>query len=1264
MGEVFLCVDQSTQQEVALKLIRADRAERIAALRRFTREVRAMARLDHPSIAEVYDYGVHLDDQAVRRPFFVMENIPGQSLRQYFKTTPPLEQTMRLFDQMLSALAYAHARGVIHRDLKPENVLITRRHDGQLLIKILDFGIARMIDDDAVDDEELARLELANDPADQLSRSAFDEMSTLVFARVALRDEPTDAPDAADQGATASPASTPAPSSADPQLPASGDDADDASPRAPAEGEQASTQAEEVADGMGRLTQHNQCVGTPAYLAPEQIRPRRYPVSGASDLYAVGIMLFEYVCGRRPFHAATPKELLKQHLQAPVPEIVPRRGLEVPDTLVHLIQRLLSKRPEHRFMFAADVRQRLRALWTERGDVPAILPADLDTALGALDPGRHLLERSLRPMGLGLLKFREPPLVGREGVQQDLWQAFRQCYEQRQVKVVFIDGEAGIGKSRIARWLCESVEELGLGRAFYAPYSQHNDMGGLRMTIERYLGSHNFDREMLTARLHEELERIGLKEPWVTAALVSFLRPRDEVTTGSHSERGATADFALVSRIFRRVTRERVAVLHVDDAQSAPGNEAIELVRFFLEHGQDDFPMLLLVTLRSEALLTEEPLRRAVEVLSAHPQSSRITLGHLDREHMLDLIAGLLPLEPPLQALVADRCNGHPLFALQLLNHWAEGGWLEPTADGKSLMRRSQQPVPGRVNELVERRVLGFLERLEPAALGQGQLVRAARQMLECMAMLGESTPMPLLRQALAQDDPRALRYLDAVVEASLLDGLCIEDSNRDNPHDLLKFEHQTLRTLLLDWARARPNYEQRQQICARVKLDAGLPTNTAQRHHEVSQHYLEANLPILAWRHLVLSARTAIEMHRYRIARERFDRALDMRRDSQVIAEGIPAAEAFDACRLMIDACLRLNRLDDAGLSLQQLLSFNLTDDTSRGWVAYLDARITHRRGLVEVAVDRYTTALNLFSRAGSDVGSALTLLGKGLALYRRGQQREALDLLNRAVATAERVQEHHAPVLAEILCSQAIVQLEAGAVDPDASRRALLDALSIYGRTGNVRGQADVYKALGNLHMHLDNADAARHYFEAARNAYDACGDAAGAAHSLNNLGEIFRLTDNLPAAETAYCQALSLIEPLGAQEDEAMFRANLGIVQFHRRHFDDARRSLSAAVRAFQILGSRAFEAVTLSLLICIETESERFDRAQPWLRRLADLNIEAAPPDRDYVDALTRALDLSATHGQHTMALGLLRILRPALIEQGKTDLLRRLELRLH
>ena len=143
MARVHIAVDRLLERTVAVKVLSTLDAHDDTAVERFRREAQAVARLNHPNIVAVYDWGED-DDTA----FIVMEYVDGQTLREVLFDRGRLTslEAASVGAEIADALAFAHSNGVIHRDVKPGNVLITP--DGE--VKVTDFGIARADSSDAL----------------------------------------------------------------------------------------------------------------------------------------------------------------------------------------------------------------------------------------------------------------------------------------------------------------------------------------------------------------------------------------------------------------------------------------------------------------------------------------------------------------------------------------------------------------------------------------------------------------------------------------------------------------------------------------------------------------------------------------------------------------------------------------------------------------------------------------------------------------------------------------------------------------------------------------------------------------------------------------------------------------------------------------------------------------------------------------------------------------------------------------------------------
>jgi aminoglycoside phosphotransferase (APT) family kinase protein len=251
MGAVFRARDLRLERDVAVKVVRADLVNNAESRARFQREAQIVARLQHPAIVTVFDYGSLPDGAA----FLVMEYVRGEDLRHLLtreKVLPP-RRTIELLTGIAAGVAAAHRAGVLHRDLKPENILLPESGTGP---KVLDFGIAKITDGSA---------------------------ATMA------------------------------------------------------------TQAATV-------------VGTPAYMAPEQLRGET--VDERADVYSLGVLAYEALTGRLPYGSGTFIDVAMK--QAEGSDHVPFDG--IPADLAMQLGRALSMARERRPSTAAAFAEELRLL--------------------------------------------------------------------------------------------------------------------------------------------------------------------------------------------------------------------------------------------------------------------------------------------------------------------------------------------------------------------------------------------------------------------------------------------------------------------------------------------------------------------------------------------------------------------------------------------------------------------------------------------------------------------------------------------------------------------------------------------------------------------------------------------------------------------------------------------------------------------------------------------------------------------------------------
>ncbi|MGR6322280.1 serine/threonine-protein kinase [Micromonospora soli] len=274
MSVVWRGYDEVLGRQVAVKVLASRLASDKAFRHRIRIEAQSAARLCHPNITNVYDYGESVQ-VGLTVPYVVMELVDGGPLSSRLGRGGqlPWREAVTIGAEVASALAAAHARGVVHRDVTPNNVMLTSTG-----VKVVDFGISALVGE-----------------------------------------------------------------------------------------------SEKGPDGT--------LLGTPAYLAPERLDNGQ--VSPATDVYAVGLLLYRMLTGRLPWQASTTTQMLRAHMYNQPDPMPPVVGL--PDEVQQLVGRCLAKRPEDR-PATAEV---ARAL-AEAAGIAAIVP--VSPALGRFDPA--LLENA------------------------------------------------------------------------------------------------------------------------------------------------------------------------------------------------------------------------------------------------------------------------------------------------------------------------------------------------------------------------------------------------------------------------------------------------------------------------------------------------------------------------------------------------------------------------------------------------------------------------------------------------------------------------------------------------------------------------------------------------------------------------------------------------------------------------------------------------------------------------------------------------------
>jgi hypothetical protein len=421
--------------------------------------------------------------------------------------------------------------------------------------------------------------------------------------------------------------------------------------------------------------------GTVGWVAPEQIRKAATYVGPPTDLYALGCIIYRVVSGKEMFEGAA-QDVLRAHKRSPVPPMTMPDGF--PRELEAFVQRLLAKRPWHRFDLAADARRAWLALKPKEAlTLEAIVEGTAD-AEGGQVARAVAVGRSLAP---GLLALRLSPMVGRDAERRALLGTVREVASATSGchRMVALIGEAGVGKSRLAEWLSEEVHEHGLMMPLRARYGRiPTPLDGLTGAVNAHFGLEGADRFLVEQTLMTRWEVAPNDDDalsWV-AATAEWLRPSPPGTLNPIGPTGKRfvldnpeLRFVVIRRILERVSRDRPILLWCDDLHYASPN-TFEVLRR-LHRDAPNIRLCLVATARSEALETDLDAALRMEALRAEWSGRVMELTPLGPSDTFDLLRATLPLHADAVARASEQSRGNPLFALQLLHAWAGGGYLK-----------------------------------------------------------------------------------------------------------------------------------------------------------------------------------------------------------------------------------------------------------------------------------------------------------------------------------------------------------------------------------------------------------------------------------------------------------------------------------------------------------------------------------------------------------------------------------------------------------
>ncbi len=688
-GAVYRADQMALGRTVAVKILNEELSADARMIARFRGEAMSASRLNHPNCVSIIDYGTSPDGLL----YLAMEYVKGPTLTQLLVNENPLavDRVLDIIGQTLHGIEEAHLAGVVHADLKADNIILDQRRAGVDTVKIVDFGIARLV------------------------------------------------------------------------------------------------------TGFGGREQNEDrsISGTPEYMAPEVISGA--PPSFASDIYAVGIILYELLVERTPFFASSTTEILTNHLKVQ-PQLLTSRRDNVPREVDQVIAKALAKHPTDRYASAAEMREAVIAIRARLRHLPT---TDKCISCGSsCQPGWKFCPECGTPR-LQIAKTLEIPTVfvadavlplpftGRDAELTALVTHLKRPVGKR--PGLLLVGQEGAGRSSLLRRAYDQITTET--RLVYQVGPDPSGLAAPYYPIRSLLAAVlNLPAAATIEDLQSATLALGLNERDVPGIAQMFGHPTTLLELEPPVRRREMVWSALRA-LERAGTQHPLAAIVCEDVDRFD-HPSLEILRRATEVADLELPPIVMTA--TGAFGAQWPASLARLEVGA--------LGAEDLESMMHVISPRVRGLPSVQQLF-EITRAYPGHVDHVVRYLLEGGKAEDT----------KVSLP----DLIAARL--------------SMLARETREILQAAAVLGVEPPLDVLRAMLTGE------ALDPALADAELHGLLGRD-----PAGQLTFASRLVREIVYDATPAdvrRSLHAQAADACAKLSADVGLLGH----HHDLAGHARDA---------------------------------------------------------------------------------------------------------------------------------------------------------------------------------------------------------------------------------------------------------------------------------------------------------------------------------------------------------------------------------------------------------------------------------------
>jgi tetratricopeptide (TPR) repeat protein len=890
-----------------------------------------------------------------------------------------------------------------------------------------------------------------------------------------------------------------------------------------------------TAAGLDRMTRTGQFVGSPAYAPPEQFVGTG-ALDARSDLYSLGVTLYELATGERPFMAESLEALAGKVIKE-VPPRPTRSGAEISPFFEALLLALLAKEPDRRVGTAHVVGDVLEA--GEDSDWWSLEATRIESA------GRLPLRRPRLP--------RETPCVGREAELAVLREAFEST-RAGEGRVVLLEGEAGIGKTRIVdeliRLLDEDDADVHVLHGAYPPGGAATATGAFVEAYGTQLGGESAGRYLTDA-------------PALAPAFDALMRG-DVAAEGAQPLTPDALKTGFV-QVTRGLAKARTTIVAIDDLQFAP--DAGRALFASLAMGLPGHRVLLVGTARPglpREWLAELELRNHV---------TRVEVGRLpidDVQRLLAPIVGDTLDAERLAERIGATADGNPFFLFEIVRSLRESGVLSQAADGTwaTVSRVRDLALPDTVQGLLDARI--------------ARLTDEERELLECAACRGVRFDGRLIAEAVGLRSLPVLRMLARV----------------EKEHGLVRavgghfrFGYHAVQEHLVG---ALPGAVREELHAA---LAEALESRSGAADRDVAE--LDGELCIDLCDHFLRGGRGPGAVRYLRPALEHAARGyrhetLVGLAEMALARDGLVEGESRFETLLLLSGSLDLT----GGRERQESAvreALAIADDVGEA--------AAQQRGASSLAQVLWRTSQ--FEEAESCARRALELARAAGDRVVEGHALNRLATILKSAGDNDAAQEHYEQLLATGVDADdagAEAHARGGLGNIAFARGELMEAHLQYGRAlelwetlGDDSGQAAAHGNLGNVLYQLSRFEEAREHAQRQLAITQRLGDRAGESRATGALAIILKAQSAFIEATSYLRRSGELSREIGYLRGEAVSLVNLGATLLELGDIDGARSVLEESLAVARSIGAHYPEGYGLKSLANVADEQGDVERA---------------------------------------------------------------------